>query len=495
MAQRAYRHRKETTISSLEKRVQELKGANEEMSNIFINLHDFAIAKGILQREPEFGQQLQSTTERFLALAKATQDDISHDEDCEDRAKLDGGDTGRLSQARRSSPRKSKEAVLAVSEPVAAWGGYTVNEDNSPGDGLDLSFSQSHGNKRPEDFQIVTRPTEDNASFPFDLMDLQTYRVEVPQIDNFSDSYFPPLQPPLPNSYNYNEFSFARRIHRLATERAFRLFTSENPKLIARRQQVFGLCLLYESEEAIKSRLTRLMAKSTKETLQDWRAPFVHIGGAGTYYPMHNSEVNGELMPKFRTGYSMGPFSPSAARVEGLMEEDMRCSLPGFEGEFFDPNDVEGYLRGRGFDIHPAAEFVSGELDLAELAEAPSPLSITSDSVSSITSPRTPRSPVNSILLDAGRDVMPSNFDLPRFEPEPPKAQNRLPFPLGNFNSWNNGNPENFDMMDPIFDGLSGQKSSLATPNVRAAGRHQIQKQTVTLDVNILMDGESNCGL
>lgn len=80
MAQRAYRHRKETTISSLEKQVQGLRGTNEEMSNTFIALYDFAVGKGLLQREPEFGQQLQSTTEKILALAKASSEDITSEE-------------------------------------------------------------------------------------------------------------------------------------------------------------------------------------------------------------------------------------------------------------------------------------------------------------------------------------------------------------------------------------------------------------------------------
>ncbi|ATZ46487.1 hypothetical protein BCIN_01g10720 [Botrytis cinerea B05.10] len=86
MAQRAYRHRKETTISSLEKQVQELRGTNEEMNNIFINLYDFAISRGLLQREPEFGQQLQSTTQKFLELAKqnAGDENLRHEDDSPD---------------------------------------------------------------------------------------------------------------------------------------------------------------------------------------------------------------------------------------------------------------------------------------------------------------------------------------------------------------------------------------------------------------------------
>lgn len=42
----------------------------EQMNSAFIGLYDLAVTKGLLQKEPEFGRHLQSTTQRFLALAK-----------------------------------------------------------------------------------------------------------------------------------------------------------------------------------------------------------------------------------------------------------------------------------------------------------------------------------------------------------------------------------------------------------------------------------------
>jgi hypothetical protein len=193
----------------------------------------------------------------------------------------------------------------------------------------------------------------------------------------------------------------------------------------------------------------------------------------------------------------MGPFSPSTSRVEEIMEDDMKCNLPGFEGEFFDPNDVEGYLRGQGLDIAPAAEFVTGEINLAELGEAPSPKSSTSDSVASMISPKTPRTSVDSMLLDAGRDVMVANFDFPRSEVESSKAQTCLTFPLGNFSSWDNDTSmkENNDFIDPIFSTMAGQKSGTATPDISKSSGRRGATQRVTLNVKVLLDGESSAML
>lgn len=44
--------------SSLEKEIQELRAANEQMISIFISLYDFAAKRDVLQQEPEFCNEL-----------------------------------------------------------------------------------------------------------------------------------------------------------------------------------------------------------------------------------------------------------------------------------------------------------------------------------------------------------------------------------------------------------------------------------------------------
>ena len=499
MAQRAYRHRKETTISSLEEQVQHLRRTNEEMSNIFVSLYDFALAKGLLQREPDFGQQLQSTTERFLALAKATQEDNNPEDSHEDGVKHDEPNSGRQAEALQMSTKNQQEKPH-VSEPTTdTWGGYVLSKEKSPMEELDLDYQQNQQNqgyRQTDDLQVIAKPTENNASFPFDLMDLQNYRVELPQMEEFSRNFLPQAQPPLPNSYNFNEFSFARRIHRIAEESALKLITNNDPKFSSRRQEVFGLCLLYEDEKTIEARLRRVFEKSTRETLHNWSEPFVHVGGAGTYYPLNDSDIDIGLMPKYRTGYAMGPFTPSVSRAEEVMEDGMKCNLPGFEGEFFDANDVEGYLREQGLDIAPAADFITGDINLNELAEAASPKSRSDDSVASISSPKTPRASVENMLQDTGRDAKVANYDFPRFDIDSSnlqKVQTCLSFPLGNFEPWNSDSlvKENANFIDPVFSTISGSHSRSATPEFSSRSRRHGGTERVTLNVNILLEGES----
>ncbi|KAA8576826.1 hypothetical protein EYC84_006874 [Monilinia fructicola] len=315
MAQRAYRHRKETTISSLEKQVQELRSTNEEMNNIFITLYDFAIAKGLLQREPEFGQQLQSTTQRFLALAKqSASDDHARDGgDSSDKITPEPHVEAKQSLTSRNnrgpSPPMSIPAETIVTEPVNSWGGYSVSKDTSSEEGEVLTENSHQDARETKSFEVISKATEDNASFLFDSMDIQNYRAEIPSpnIDHFSQDFHPYSQVPLPATHSYFELSFARRVHRATIEQGYRLLTMKNPPP-GRFQEVFGFCMTYETKEESKARFRKALGSSAKEPLQEWRAPFVHLGGAGTYYPNQGPNTDNELMPKFRTGFSMGPF-------------------------------------------------------------------------------------------------------------------------------------------------------------------------------------------
>lgn len=163
MAQRAYRNRKETTITSLEKQVQELRGANEEMNNMFITLHDLAVAEGLLQREPKFGQQLQSTFQRFLALAKTTAREDGCEEQGEESGRQIESDTSRRPKASKPTPRKQVVEESYVKEPTSAWG-YIVSKDDSPDDDLPGDYQGTYVDKDKNDLQVLSRPSGTNAS-------------------------------------------------------------------------------------------------------------------------------------------------------------------------------------------------------------------------------------------------------------------------------------------------------------------------------------------
>jgi hypothetical protein len=193
---------------------------------------------------------------------------------------------------------------------------------------------------------------------------------------------------------------------------------------------------------------------------------------------MAESDMNDEMMPKIRTGNSMGPFSEAIALTQDQFFDDdgMKCNFPGFEGEFFDANDVEGCLRSRGLDISPSADLVTAQLDLSSLVEVKSPKSISESSAATV-SPRTPKTPIANLVNDTNSLSNPYKQNV-----------NVLPFPLG-FASWDSEvTDKDGSNIDPIFYNMTEQNSARETPNTN---NNSGEGQMVTLNVQTLLTGKS----
>lgn len=393
MAQRAYRHRKESTISSLEKKVQYMTKTREEMNSSFIALYDFAVNKGLVQREPEFGQQLRATTQRFLALAKASADD-THDENQEGSAKHDEAETGRCENGQKGSPKHKKEMTQPVSstqpgfesltsQPTPTYGAYVLSNAEVPE--LNMAYAQQDQSRdhrhnenqyraHESDNQIITLHTEDNASFPFNFRGQQQYRAELSAAELFSRDFLLQSQLLPPKFFAYNELSFSRRIHRGAIEKALSLVTSDDPTAQECIQSVFRFSLMYSSKEDIVARLRMVMGGASEEDiLQNWPTPSAHVDGSGTQNALHKNNKSQEPTPKPHARFSVGPFSPSVAAARDVLDRDMKCDVRGFEGHFINSDDVEGYLRGRGLDIAPTANFVTINIDMLRISDPSTP--------------------------------------------------------------------------------------------------------------------------
>ncbi|KAF4809789.1 hypothetical protein CGCTS75_v014708 [Colletotrichum tropicale] len=420
LAQRAYRNRKETAIQTLEKKVDQLRSNNEEMSKAFMKLYDFAVGKGMLETAPEFGKQLQATTEKFYSLARGTSDDGGKDVDM--TAAPDHGSEGHRSSP-NSNPDKPSEkspspdrAQPGTQADQVLYGGYMVDHTSSlarhhPHQSHALTAvhttSWAHNNQAlqartiasqaPLGYEIVTEPTPDNASFPFGMslegsgLDTAGLLDSSGQPLSFSESPYSLLS--APSSYAYQERTFGRRLQRSTLERAYVLMRMPNPPP-NRIASVFGFCMLFESREKIVERLANRLSVNQRETLFNWRFPFLHLGGGGTFFdemrnemdasdlPRHDKSLRttqaqvgnqGSLEPerqKIDSMYGIGPWNAQTEEIrDARVDHKLRMSVPGFDGDFYDADEVEWSLRQRGVVIPPAADFVTAEINPADFTD------------------------------------------------------------------------------------------------------------------------------
>lgn len=385
---------------------------------MFINLYEFAVGKGLLQREPEFGQHLISTTERFLSLAKTSSTGNESSKEDEPVVENKGKRRRSRSQQQQPPPQVEHETMLdnsSISPPgvVSVWG-YEISHEgpSAPEDVQHDQLESSDFQRNRPEMQMTTPETSANFFEMMNNPDMNQYRVEVPPMETYAQ-YFPHLSQvslPLPQSFAYTEKSFARRLHREACQRGYKLICSPNPNP-KRFKEVFSFTLRYCSKAHVKARLEKAISSSSKDSLQAWKEPFIHLGGAGTYFPMNESDKAG--MPKFNSGLSMGPFPQDVMSTrENFLENDMKTFVPDadYEGQFYDPNDVESYLRGRGINITDDMQYVS--LDLGSLIPYEDSEAQTMSTSSQTLSPRTPMSAGESVpAQEVTFDSVPGFFD------------------------------------------------------------------------------------
>ncbi|KAJ0158378.1 hypothetical protein CTA2_11706, partial [Colletotrichum tanaceti] len=503
LAQRAYRNRKETAIQSLEKKVDELRRTNEEMSKEFMKLYDFAVSKGMHESTPEFGLQLQSSTEKFVSLARKSSleperdDDLPAGQENEGEVAQETSPSSFRARGRHSDksaspsadkPRNPGKSVdmaapaAATTAPTttmtttmaaatatattttaapAAYGGYMVSYDNHAPLPSSNARPHSHGltavhttswavdnqsqapphstglSQAPLGYEIVTEATPDNASFPFGMsIEHHHSLMAAPASDSHGGGSGggggggggPSSQHPLsetlfsmlsgPSSYAYQERTFGRRLQRSTLEKAYLLLRMSNPppSLIS---NAFGFCLLFEPRERILERLANCLSVNQRETMFNWRFPFLHLGGGGTWFGEMN-EMNVTAYPPIDGGggagnggtggdgssngsgdggsssnsprghmignqgtaeprrqkvdspFGLGPWNTETeeTRDRRIDQEHarLRTTVPGFEGDFYDSDEVEWVLQQRGVVIPPASDFVTADINPADFS-------------------------------------------------------------------------------------------------------------------------------
>ena len=369
LAQRAYRQRKETTISGLTKRVSELERTAKNMNKSFLDFNDKAIASGIHKWEPSLAQNLKTTMDYFLKSARQIAD-VDEEEDEQVSvlsARVYGSDDrppeNRSRPSRRPRLRSPSKGSSSHREKVRAspWGYGTV----------DQAQTDAGGTRRSREGMCPDRPGAALAKTDWSpTRSMQQYRVELPETALIKRSTGISVNKslPLPSSYSSQETSFARRLLRQAVESAFRLMTSPDSS----RQAILQLCKLafcFSNSRGVIEHLQGLMLKTAREDLEVWQSPFLHIGGAGLHYP--RGGLNGIDSPGpppwWGAEAPIGPLRPVEPETPVGKELNVAqvIELAGFDGEWFDSNDVDQYLRSKGVYLDAQSTWV--ELEVPEL--------------------------------------------------------------------------------------------------------------------------------
>ncbi|KAF2236059.1 hypothetical protein EV356DRAFT_498889 [Viridothelium virens] len=424
LAQRAYRQRKETTITALKKHVSELQDTIGEMNKTFLRFSDMATNIGLA---PEIVRELKNVTQQFVFYAKAQgsleeeqETNLVDNEEIVHNLATEPAPKHRSSREQNesglSSPEYSEDIGLGYrsvydlssipvnetttfpepSSPTSSVNDSSKSEDIT--DNRRPSKNSQEALESPEDSTRVSYREESQLQYSHTgnlVLPVQAYPSRLPDqimpaaaINGLDKARNVNNKPFI---YSFQETTFSRRLQRAAVECGYHLIAQAHlrPKVFKR---VFKLSLLYGSREQIAARFKSILTKSTSESLEFWQTPFIRLGGAGTHYPRLNDDGTAYVAPNTYNVRQVGPDSnliQLRSVDDGSVYCDLLIDISGYEGEWFDPTDIEGYLASKGIYIDPQssfADFQIPESELPELSRSPHG----SEAMSSSSNPTTP---------------------------------------------------------------------------------------------------------
>jgi len=494
MAQRAYRQRKESTLDELRRRVSDLTTTVARMNRAFEDCRHRLVQGGLPESQM---YDLAEVSICFTNLMKSVRNPDDVDEEAAPSPRA---------TKRKPSVHSGETPVVPTGKNVPAWIDQTV---------------LSHTNKRHQrsdlgmGYNLITPesvPFEDLATnFNVPALARAVAHNIQPEHDPTSDqaSILPfavtnlphiPSEMSTPKTYSFQETSLARRLHRACAEAAYHLLLDPG-RLPHTYDRAFKLSLLGRDRQKLAASMKLVIDRGPEEDLDFWQAPLIHIGGAGTHYPSRNR--NGVLQPKKQT-YHLGLIGPQTltlleTAVRDKTTADMTVEVAGFEGEWLDPYDVEGYLEEKGIHINALSSFAE-----AVVTEVPVGSASVSTS-SSLSGPETPpgqygQQQTNYFGAEQFRELESLSVDVSRWEDVANLEVSGVPsvgFSDANTGSWMNfidpnttgkhagedhvGMFGHHDAMDDVFNHFSHEP----TPDPRP-----VSKKTVIIDVAKFIKGE-----
>ncbi|KAG8629875.1 hypothetical protein KVT40_001494 [Elsinoe batatas] len=371
LAQRAYRQRKETTIDELRQRVSELTTTIEMMNR---SLQDFAKNANRRGLPPQTQSELDEMVQKlapFVTTARnpgkfphvpgseliqnisavsvdpmnGTYNDVTESAIQDEHVDIGMGYSVMLNgqDMSQDTSQDYQETDTKLSSPIDSHSSHQDYQAPHPVPFLGPSLYPSPVHSAKD--EILTEEQQ---------LESQLSHIAQPFLDtsNYEASLVPRSRSLIPQrTYAQFEKSFARRLQRGCIETGWELINdpSRAPQTYNR---VFRLTqLLGRSHTVMRQAFALALKRTINDTLDSVQSPLSHVGGAGLHFLDDRSGCRRTTPP-----------APNAALLDTIAS-----TIPGFEGEWLDPHDVQGYLHQRGIKVDGANSFIHARLPISYL--------------------------------------------------------------------------------------------------------------------------------
>lgn len=319
-----------------------------------------AFASGIENSSPVLAQDLRAVAACFNDLARYRVPVSKSD----DRSPSSDLSTGIYSMEDSAQSRETVQALAARNQSGSGskpnfessqfWGYEVYREDMQAEQGEAPNVQCDTDYYGPVDVSIDLDLITQNTT--------ELYRADVSEMGPETQTMFPLFGKALapPSTYSFQESTFARRLCRAAYERAHRMLTDPS----SRKEEIhaiFKFSFCFTDIPGILGFVGGINGKGKEESLETWEAPQLHLGNAGLHYPR---QTEAHIPSNWADKAPMGPKRSANAEtpVPDWMTIDQIIEMTGFQGEWFDPHDVEHYLVSKGLQLDGESTWL--ELDV-----------------------------------------------------------------------------------------------------------------------------------
>ncbi|KAF3391036.1 hypothetical protein DPV78_011359 [Talaromyces pinophilus] len=364
LAQRAYRSRKEATISSLSKRLSELDAAIRDMNTSVGNFRDELMGSGLLLQHSPLTYGLQKLVHKSDALVKLSAGNEEYE----------SANTSPMDEtvSNNSSSLEAGDALFVDQSPEITENLDKFNfplyssTDNTSSINFDSLFQGYELDAVQQPQQAPTTLTENANTQLVPSSFAEPFPQDLTNTNTNSSSWLQHNTIPPPSTYSFHESSFARRLRRQCAEYGYRVLTDPNsdPKDVIR---IYRFSLCFKNKDALVDRFWKAITSSSpssSSTTSATPAAAYTLGNAGIHYPRPQQPIPETTLSSPTELYPISKFiGPWAFHQAEAPHEftsiDEIVSARGMAGDWFDSNDVEGYLREKGIQVDTQASFVT----------------------------------------------------------------------------------------------------------------------------------------
>lgn len=334
-AQKTYRLKKEATLESCKTRIIGLERRMKKLAESFAECYDSAVRSDLHVTHPALFMHLRGIQGHLSPEIE----ELSRTSTMTHEGPIINAD---LDEGVPQGCDKSNDSHNAP--PATSFGYQVTNQSNING------FDEA---RAAQDTQRQTSPVESH----FSLGLVSEGRVER--------SHFPGLpyfegRPggSIPITYSFHETTFSRRLHRYSLEYAYRLFIDSRSDPIV-TYRIFRLVPCMRDKSKMLPYFRKLVRAGVEDALEIPSLPFYCIGGAGAHYP-HKDHYGRLTYPSnMRLPRRILGILPEAITSceTGSLDPQNHLKLFGFDGEWFDCQDVQGYLEENGVILDQSSLF------------------------------------------------------------------------------------------------------------------------------------------